>query len=167
MTPSWGREIVVVLFRNALMAAFVFVPVMFLITPLNAMLLGVNPEGGLSGFVAFVVFFYISVAVPGIMGSVVHSIVVILIPKSWPRCRRQLLTVLLSPLLPATIFMLGGLREGDFMYDFWVATTIATVAYGLCSSLWLPRITEKNIKKPWGQVLQSRIYLKEQINLFD
>lgn len=145
MALSWGqglREIIAVSFRNVLMAALVFVPVLFLMIPLNLMLLGGSPEGGVPAFIAFVLFFYLSAAVPGIMGSVVHSIAVILIPWGWPRRRRQFATVLLSPLLPATMLMYRGLDRGNPVRLFWVATIIATVAYGLCSSFRLPQINK-------------------------
>jgi len=126
------------------MVVFVFVPVWSFMIPLNFMMIGKNWEGGATNMIATTLYLYLPYAIPAILGSVIHSIVVILTPWCWPMRLRQFVTVMFSPLVPATILIYGGLGGTAPLYVYWIATTIGTVAYGLCSSLRLPRITEKN-----------------------
>jgi hypothetical protein len=53
-----------------------------------------------------------------------------MIPDTWQKARRRIAAIALSPLLPATVLLIGGLSGSALLLERAVATAVATIAYG-------------------------------------
>ena len=121
---------------NALMSAIVFLPVLLVVTQIEALFWGSRLEGGIIYHLGSGLYLYMSYLLLVVGGSVVHSLALILVPPAWSRDKQRLAVVLLSPLLPATILLIARLAGGwTFLPYAWVAMTVATVTYGLCAKV--------------------------------
>jgi hypothetical protein len=125
--------------RNALLSAFVFLPVLLLVAPLEGAALGAPLEGGFSPHVGYALFLYVAFVVPVILGSLVHSLAVLLASVAVPAARPTIVAFVCSPLLCATLFLIGGVDGASLLLERPAATATATVAYGLASALWEKR----------------------------
>lgn len=121
--------------RNVLMGALVFLPLFLVVIPLEVWLRGAEQEADLLAQLGGALNLFIAFLLPVAVGSVVHSLALFAIPRAWPRPRRRVIAVILAPLLPATVLLVGGLGGASFIWIYFGATIVATAVYGLAVRL--------------------------------
>lgn len=120
---------------NALAATGVFLPVFFAVAPIEGLARGADLSGGFKAHFGFALYLYVAFVVPVILGSLVHTVFLLMIPATWPRPRQRVAAIALSPLLPATVLVIGGLSGSALLLERIMATAVATIAYGLLSRM--------------------------------
>lgn len=115
---------------NALAGAGIFLPVFFAVVPLEGLARGADLSGGFKAHFGFALYLYVAFVVPVILGSLVHTVSLLMIPDTWPKARRRIAAIALSPLLPATVLLIGGLSGSALLLERAVATAVATIGYG-------------------------------------
>lgn len=117
--------------RNVLMGALVFLPVFLVIIPLEVWLHGAQQEADFLVHLGGALNLFMAFLLPVAAGAVAHSLALFAIPRAWPRARRRVTAVVLAPVLPATVLLIGGLGGASFIWTYFGATITATVVYGL------------------------------------
>jgi len=119
---------------NLLMAAGVFLPVFLISEVVELELRGVDlTKPSIRYHASAAIVIYVSMLLPILLGSVVHSAALLLVPRAVPRWIRRIATIALASLLPFTVILLD-LSEAFALTGYWVSTFLATVAYGIgCS----------------------------------
>lgn len=131
---------------NTLMSLIVFLPAFLLVAMVEAALHGIRSEGSITYHLDVAMLLYISYGLPVVGGSLVYSLALVAVPSSWPAGRQQLAAVLLSPLLPATIMVIAKVAGGiTFFPEHPIATTVATLLYGLSSKTTKPFAWKKKM----------------------
>ncbi len=121
--------------RNILLGALVFLPVFLVSASFEVWLRGGEQEAEFAYHLGGSLIVFIAFLLPVVAGSVVHSLALLFIPKAWPLKRRRVTAVVLAPLLPVTVLMIGGLGGAAFIWVYFGATIVSTVAYGLTARL--------------------------------
>jgi len=124
-----------IFFWNAIMSAVVFLPVFLVMAQFQALLL-VGPPTRTTFLTELsnAIYFYLIFVLPLMLGSLVYSAVALLIPNRWILKYRRLTAVLLSILLPVTVFLLN-LPGGLAYQPFYVPTVVAIILYGMCARI--------------------------------
>lgn len=113
-----------------LLLAVVFLPLFLLGSAAEVKLSVANALEPLTYQASAAAVIYLSMIVPALLGSIVHTAALLLIPPGvvgWPL---RITAVVLAPLVPLTV-VLPGLSGGVLLSSLFGATTVATLTYGL------------------------------------
>lgn len=140
------KRIAKTFFRNAIMVAVVFLPAFIIMSMVQVLVLAgvptrTTPLTELSNWF----YFYLIFLPPLLLSSLVYTTVLLLVPRNWSLRIRRLAAILITPLLPATVYFLN-LWGGVVYLPFFIPTIIALILYGL-----YVRIEKDNIEGP-GQL---------------
>ena len=116
---------------NALVGAVIFLPVFLVVVPIEGLVRGANLSGGFNPHFGYALFLYVAEVIPVIIGSLVNTVALIMIPSTWSKAQKRVTAICLSPLLPSTLLLIGGLSGSDILLERIVATAVATISYGV------------------------------------
>jgi hypothetical protein len=124
---------------NALMAAVVFLPVFLVVAAAELRVRGAPPlEGEFSYHLSSAAVIYLTMLLPVLLGALVHSGAILLIPPAWSPWRRRAAAIALAALVPLTVIVLR--LPGEGMLSFLVVgSAMATVIFGAACTTRLGR----------------------------
>ena len=123
-----AKKLITVAARNLLLAAVVFLPVFLLASFVELKIRGVAFSEPVSYHLSGSAVAYLGLLAPVLLGAIVHSAGVLLIPSKTAGRTRQVVVVALASLLPFTVILSG---LAPIFLDFLGPVVIATFTYGL------------------------------------
>ena len=132
---SVREKVAKMFFRNALGGAGIFLPVFLAVVPLEGLVRGADLAGEFNAHFGYALYLYVAFVIPVVLGSLVNSVTLLLIPDRWSKSRQRVAAISLSPIVPATVLAIGGLGGSALLLERIVATVVATLSYGaFCGS---------------------------------
>jgi len=131
-----AKQLMQGLLRNLLLAALVFLPVFLLANVAELKLRGVAFSEPVSYHASGAVVVYVGLLIPVLLGAIVHSAGLLLIPPGASKSARRIAAVALASLVPFTA-ILSGLAA--YLSGLPGSAAVATLAYGLCCTTQLGR----------------------------
>jgi len=123
-----AKQLIRGLLRNLLLAAVVFLPLFLVVNVAELKLRGVALSEPVWYHASGAVVVYLGLLLPVLLGAVVHSAALLLIPAGAAERTRRVAAVALATLLPLTVILSG---LAPYLSDFPGSAVIATLAYGL------------------------------------
>lgn len=121
--------------RNLLLVAVLFLP-LFLLGAVAETSLRVGAaafQESLGYHASGAAVIYLSMLLPALLGSVVHSGALALMPHELSRTQKRVAAVFLAPLVPL-VFILHSIGGWPLLWSFPISTAIGTLAYGFACS---------------------------------
>ena len=115
------------LLRNLLLAAVIFLPLFLLANVAELRLRGVAFSEPASYHASAAVVIYLGLLLPVLLGAIVHSVALLLIPSRAAASTMRIAAVALAPLIPFIVIFSG---LAPYLSGFPGSTAIATLAYG-------------------------------------
>jgi hypothetical protein len=123
-----AKQLIRGLLRNLLLAAVVFLPLFLVVNVAELKLRGVGLSESVWYHASGAVVVYLGLLLPVLLGAIVHSAALLLIPSGAAERTRRVAAVALATLLPFTVILSG---LAPYLSDFPGSVAIATLAYGL------------------------------------
>jgi hypothetical protein len=122
------KQLIRGLLRSLVLAAIVFLPFFLLMNVAELKLRGVALSEPVWYHASGALVVYLGLLLPVLMGAVVYSAALLLIPSGAAERTRRVAAVALAALLPSTVILSG---FAPYLSGFPGSTAVATLAYGL------------------------------------
>jgi hypothetical protein len=123
-----AKQLIRGLLRNLLLAAVVFLPLFLVLNVAELKLRGVGLSEAVWYHSSGAAVVYLGLLLPVLLGAVVHSATLVLIPSGAAERTRRVAAIALATLVPCTVVLS---ELAPYLSDFPGSAAIATLVYGL------------------------------------
>ena len=124
-----NRETLLIALKNLGWLALVMLPMFFVLTWVQALIAGAEGSRDLGYVVEAGGFYYLTYVLWVLLGGLVHQILVFLLPGSWGRAQRRVVAILLTPVIPVLVILVG--EQPATVTGFLIPLILALAIYGL------------------------------------
>jgi hypothetical protein len=128
------KKVALMILWNALMAAVVFLPVFLIGLEFELLVRGKFGDVNLVRVLSDELFMYFVLVVPLILMSLLYSLLSLILPSRWITKRPRFVSIALA-LTVMGIFVVANSGINDLLLGYFVPTLLATLAYGLCTTI--------------------------------
>lgn len=136
MKPTW-----LTLLKNLALLALIASPIFFLLAWIRDLIHGVDWSQDLGYALGTVGFFYLVSIVWVLLGGLVHQLLLIVLPSTWPPRQRRIVAVASTPIIPLVLILFGG--PVWTVSSYWLPAVISLVVYAM-----LIRLPESSARPP-------------------
>lgn len=102
-----NKEKLLIVLKNLGLLVFVALPLFFVFVWVQALIGGTKESRSLGYVLETGAFFYIIYVLYVALGGIVHQALLLLLPVSWPVFWQRVTAILLTPIIPITLIVLG------------------------------------------------------------